>query len=190
MNRKPLYIVMSTALTVALSMPLYAGDDSEMAAENADRTAGQVIDDLSIAGRLKAELAADGTTDAHDIDVEVDRDTVQLNGWVDSDAARERAEQIAMSLDGVAEVQNNLEVQSSDRSTGEYIDDKMLIAKVKTALADDPTVESLTIDVEADRGVISLGGHVDTDEERDAAEDAAEKVAGIVDVVNNIEVRS
>ncbi len=190
MNRKPLYIVMSTVLTAAMAMPLSANEMDERAAEEADRTAGQVVDDLGIAARTKAALAADEATAAHKIDIEVDRDTVQLNGWVDSEAERTRAGEIAMNIDGVASVENNLELQSSDRTTGEYIDDKMLIAKVKAALADDPTAEALTIDVESERGVVSLGGHVDTEQERDAAIKAASKVAGIVDVIDNIDVRS
>jgi len=149
-----------------------------------------VIDDMSIATRTKAALAADGVTDAIKIDVEVDRDVVQLNGFVDTEEERQQAERIAANIEGVAEVKNNLELQPHDRSTGEYIDDKMLVAKVKTALADDPKVESLTIDIESDHGVVSLGGHVDTDVERQAALNSAAKVAGVVRVIDNLDVRS
>ncbi len=192
MNRKPIALITSTLLAASLSFPLYAGDMKKdvSAEEQADRTAGQVVDDLGIAARLKLALAEDDLTNAMDIDIEVDRDQVQLNGFVDSDAARERAEQIAMNTDGVHSVANNLELQDGDRTTGEYLDDKVLTTKVKAALADDKTVESLTIDVETNRGTVSLGGHVDTDAERDAAEKAAQRVAGVVNVINNIEVRS
>jgi len=188
MNRKPLYIAMTAILTATLAMPLYAGETA--AEQAADRTAGQVIDDMSIAARLKAAFAADPTTDAIKIDIEVDRDNVQLNGWVDSDAERQRAGEIARSLKGVASVKNNLQLQSHDRTAGEYIDDKLLITKVKAELADDPMVESLTIDVESDHGAVSLGGHVDTDAEREAALKAAKRVAGVKTVIDNLEVRS
>ncbi len=190
MKRKTISIVTSSFLAATLAMPLYAGDTAKDAEDTADRTAGQVIDDLSIAARTKAALAEDETTRAVDIDIEVDRDAVQLNGFVNSEAARERAEEIAMGIDGVASVKNNLQVVEGDRTAGEYIDDKLLITKVKAALADNPTVEALTIDVESERGVVSLGGHVDTEAEREAAFEAAERVAGVVDVINNIEVRS
>ncbi len=191
MNRKPIAIITSTLLAASLSLPLYAGDLDETAAENqADRTAGQVVDDMTIAARAKAALAQDELTSAVDIDIEVDRDEVQLNGFVDSDEERERAEEIVSNIDGVASVANNLEVQPGDRTAGEYLDDKVLITKVKAALAENSQVESLTIDVESDRGVVSLGGHVDTEAERDAAFNAARQVAGVVNVINNIEVRS
>jgi hyperosmotically inducible protein len=120
MNRKPLYILMTTALSAALAMPVYAGDLDETATENAkDRSAGQVVDDMSIAARLKTALATDPTTDAIDIDIEVDRDQVQLNGFVDSDEARNRAGENARSTKGVALVKNNLQVQPQDRTAGE-----------------------------------------------------------------------
>jgi hyperosmotically inducible protein len=181
---------MTTALSAALAMPVYAGDLDETATENAkDRSAGQVVDDMSIAARLKTALATDPTTDAIDIDIEVDRDQVQLNGFVDSDEARNRAGEIARSTKGVALVKNNLQLQPQDRTAGEYVDDKMLVAEVKSALAQSEEVESLTIDVEADHGVVSLGGHVDSEQERKAALLAAKRVAGVVSVIDNLDVR-
>jgi osmotically-inducible protein OsmY len=61
---------------------------------------------------------------------------------------------------------------------------------VKAALAEDPVAHTLKIDVEVDHGVVSLGGHVDTEAEREAALNAAKKVAGVVAVINNLDVRS
>ena len=168
------------ALMLLLAAPLYAGE----------RTAGQFVDDMSIAARTKTALAADPVTDAIKIDVEVDKSTVQLNGFVDTESERTRAGEIVRSIEGVAMVENNLELQPHDRTAGEYVDDKVLIVEVKTALAEDPVAHTLKIDVEADHGVISLGGHVDTEAERNAAINAARQVAGVVEVINNIDVRS
>lgn len=190
MKRKPLIIAMSTLLTAATAMPLAADMDREMAEDSADRTPGQVIDDMTIAGKLKAELAADPITDAMDIDIEVDRDRVQLNGFVKSDEARERAEELALAINGVESVTNNLEISEGERRTGEYIDDKTLTAKVKAALAKNDFAKSYTIDVEANRGIVSLGGHVDTEQQLEMAEKAAESVEGVRDVINNLEVRA
>ena len=173
--------VSAIALALLMAAPLYAGEE---------RSFGQVVDDMSIAARTKAALAADPVTDAIKIDVEVDKDAVQLNGFVDTEEERNRAGEVARSIEGVARVENNLRLQPHDRTAGEYVDDKVLIAKVKTALAEDPVAHTLKIDIEADHGVISLGGHVDTEAERKAAMDAAEQVAGVIDVINNIDVRS
>jgi osmotically-inducible protein OsmY len=182
MNRNIIYALCAT-LAILAAAPLQVTEAEE-------RTAGQVVDDMSIAARTKVALAADPVTDAIKIDVEVDKDMVQLNGFVDTEAERTRAEEIAMTIDGVASVKNNLKLQPHDRTTGEYVDDKALVVEVKAALAEDPVAHSLKIDVEVDHGVVSLGGHVDTEAEREAALNAAKKVAGVVAVINNLDVRS
>lgn len=169
----------------AVAMPVAAGEEDPK-----ERTAGQVIDDMSIAARLKAAFAADPVIDAVDIDIEVDKDRVQLNGFVDGDDERNRAEEIAVNTKGVASVQNNLQIQPHDRTAKEYGADKVLVSKVKTALASDPVAHSLKIDVEVDHGIVSLGGHVDSEEEREAALLAAQSVEGVKEVIDNLEVRS
>lgn len=184
MMKKMFFLLCTVSLLVA-AVPVLAGED-----QSKERTAGQVIDDMSIAARLKAAFAADPVTDAINIDIEVDKDNVQLNGFVDSDAERERAVQIAMSTKGVASVKNNLEIQPHDRTVGEYTSDKELVVKVKAALADDPVAHALKIDVEADHGVVSLGGHVDSQAERKAALLAARDVQGVKEVIDNLDVRS
>jgi len=45
------------------------------------------------------------------------------------------------------------------------------------------------IDVEVNRGVVSLGGFVDSNAERDAAVAAAKRVKGVQKVINNLAVR-
>jgi hyperosmotically inducible protein len=90
----------------------------------------------------------------------------------------------------VASVDNNLQVSDGGkRMAGEYIDDTTLQAQVKAALADDPAVQSLKVDVEVNRGEVSLGGFVDTAAERDAAVATVRRVDGVVTVFNNLTVR-
>lgn len=153
------------------------------------RSTGQTIDDTSIAARTKSALLADPYTDGLNIDLEVDRDRVQLNGFVDSQAQIDRAGEIARSISGVASVENNLQVSDGTRMTGEYIDDKILSARVKSALANNALAPASEIDIEVNRGVVSLGGFVDTKAELDAAFAIAKNVTGVQDVINNLAVR-
>jgi hyperosmotically inducible protein len=132
---------------------------------------------------------ADPATDGLNIDVEVNETKVQLNGFVDSQSQVDRAGEIAKSTSGVTSVENNLKVTAGDRQAGEYIDDNSLAGRVKMALMGDPLVQSLKVDVEVNRGVVSLGGYVDTNEERAAAVAVAQKVDGVVKVVDNLTVR-
>jgi hyperosmotically inducible protein len=134
-------------------------------------------------------LLSDPATDGLNIDVEVDHNKVQLNGFVDNQSQVDRAGEIARSTSGVVSVENNLKVTAGDRQAGEYIDDNSLAGRVKMALMGDPAVQSLKVDVEVNRGVVSLGGFVDTNEERAAAVAVTQKVDGVVKVVDNLAVR-
>jgi len=153
------------------------------------RSTGETLDDASIATRLKASLLADEVTDGLDIDVEVDRGRVQLNGFTDSSMAIDKAGDIARNTSGVKSVDNNLKVSDGERRTGQYIDDTTLTAKIKAALVDDQDVNALRIDVEVNNGRVSLGGFVNTSAERSAAMQTARDVEGVREVNNNLTVR-
>ena len=74
-------------------------------------------------------------------------------------------------------------------STGEYIDDSVITAKVKTALLNSPKVGGLSIEVETFRGEVQLSGFVDTKDERAEAEKLSKTVPGVLSVKNDIRVK-
>lgn len=153
------------------------------------RSTGETLDDASIATRLKASLLADSMTDGLEIDVEVDRGRVQLNGFTDSDEEIEKAGEIAESIEGVVSVDNNLRVSDGARRTGQYIDDTTLTAKIKAALIDNQDVNAVQVDVEVNNGKVSLGGFVDSNMERREAVKTARDVNGTRSVIDNMTVR-
>ncbi|HZS34323.1 MAG TPA: BON domain-containing protein [Methylomirabilota bacterium] len=77
------------------------------------KTAGQAIDDATITATVKAKLAQERAATLTRINVDTVRQTVYLNGVVESEAMRERAEQIARQVSGVAAVVNNLQLQGA-----------------------------------------------------------------------------
>jgi hyperosmotically inducible periplasmic protein len=77
----------------------------------------------------------------------------------------------------------------SGRSTGQVIDDTAIHAKVKTALLNDPVVSGTAINVDVDRGVVTLDGAVNGDVEKRKAEEIVRGVNGVRSVQNNIVVR-
>jgi hyperosmotically inducible protein len=76
-------------------------------------TAGQAIDDGTLTASVKAKLVEDSTTKAHQINVETQKGVVQLTGFVNSNEAKARAGELARSVDGVAEVRNDLEIRQN-----------------------------------------------------------------------------
>lgn len=75
------------------------------------------------------------------------------------------------------------------KSTGEYIDDATITAKVKTDLIRDPVVKAREINVDTNGGVVQLNGTVDNAQQRMRAEQIARSVSGVQNVEDNLAVR-
>lgn len=181
---------MKNKISLVLSTALICATLGACASDGTKRSTGQYIDDKSIATRTKTELLADKVTDGLDINVAVDRQVVQLTGFVDSQKQVDRASEIARNVKGVKSVNNELRVTSGgDRSAGEYLDDNVIMTKVKSALLADDTASSVDVEVEVNRGVVSLGGFVNSKAEHDAAIRVASRVKGVKKVIDNMTIR-
>lgn len=78
---------------------------------------------------------------------------------------------------------------ATSESTGEYIDNTAITAKVKAALASDKLVRARDVKVESFRGTVQLSGFVDNEEQKQRAESIARETAGVKDVTNNLIVK-
>lgn len=159
------------------------------AASGGGRSTGQVIDDASVASRVKSALLADRDTDGLDIEVETYRGRVQLIGFVESQLEINRAQEIARNTAGVNQVSSALIIVGDSRRVGEYIDDTVLLTRITRALARDPIASALGIEVEVNRGVVILGGFVDSVLERDTAGQVTQAVDGVERTLNNLQIR-
>ena len=74
-------------------------------------------------------------------------------------------------------------------STGEYIDDTAITAKVKAAILDDPTLKVLQINVETYRGTVQLSGFVESRAMAERAVAAARRVAGVKGIRDDMRIR-
>lgn len=75
------------------------------------------------------------------------------------------------------------------QSTGQYIDDSAITAKVKSKLLSDDEVSGLAVEIETYKGVVQLSGFVDSEREKRRAEDLAEDVPGVRSVQNDLQVK-
>lgn len=155
---------------------------------DAPRSAGQTIDDGVITARVKAALIEDDRTKARQIDVDTYQGSVQLNGFVDTDAARVAAGQVARNVEGVKSVRNNLQIRVADRTVGQTVDDATITARVKTALIGDPRTKAFRINVTTNGGVVQLGGSASTQEGKAAAGELARAVPGVKNVENDLRI--
>lgn len=76
------------------------------------------------------------------------------------------------------------------RSTGRYMDDKTINAKVKTKLVGEKASNLTRVGVSTVNGVVHLDGVVDTVQDKVVAEELARQVDGVVNVVNQLQIKT
>jgi hyperosmotically inducible protein len=78
---------------------------------------------------------------------------------------------------------------STEKGTGEYIDDAVITTKVKAALVEDPLTKAYQIEVETYKGMVQLSGFVATQAEANRAGTVARGVQGVTSVKNDIRIK-
>lgn len=159
---------------------------------------GPSVKDARIEGSLVTAYTLNDDLNPFDIDVTSRSGNVTLKGTVDSDIDKDLAGEIAEGVDGVKDVDNELEVDkhaeaSNDRDHeggfARTVKDATVTASVKTQLLANTDTDGLDIHVETDNGTVVLSGQVDSEEQSDLAENVAENASGVKDVENNLSVR-
>jgi hyperosmotically inducible protein len=83
---------------------------TEAAAREAAGTTGKVVTDGWIKSKIYSQYVTEDALDDSDLDIDVTKGAVVLNGAVRTEAAKTRAEAIAKATDGVKSVRNNLKI--------------------------------------------------------------------------------
>ena len=84
--------------------------DTKNATKDATGTTGKAITDGWIKSKIAAQFVTEDSLDKSDIDIDITKGAVTLNGAVRSMAAKNRATAIVKATDGVKAVHNNLKV--------------------------------------------------------------------------------
>ncbi len=134
------------------------------------------------------------------IDVEVRDGVATLSGKVDSKVDRDLAEELALGVDGIHKVVNQLQVVpeiSAANEQGELsghkrsflrkVEDANISAKVKSQLLWNDSTSGMAIDVETRNGIVSLSGHVASGAEADLAEQIARNTTDVLGVNNRLQ---
>ena len=188
------------ALLIAVHGPVFAAEDAE-------RTLGEIIDDGTINAKVKAALIADQDINGLRIDVDTLNHHVTLSGSAQTPDQVRKAESIAASIAGVNSVDNQIELREQpdppqvtirtrlnvvdagiDRTAGEFIDDAWINAKVKTLLMRDESVPGLQINVDTFNGVVTLRGQLTDPDVASRAVKLAASVDGVKSVKDELQV--
>ena len=164
-------------LLAALAVPVHA-----------QKSAGDYVEDATIAASIKAGLLDNKATSSVRINVESYKGVVQLSGFVESQAEKDTAGKVASGVSGVKRVINSIGL-APRTSVGRKLDDSLITGKVKAALMDTRDVASRQINVETKNGVTQLAGFVTSARMRDKAGSVAAEVSGVTRVDNVLQVK-
>lgn len=174
----------------------FAGDDFK----------GEVRD-AWLEGKIETTYTLNKHLNPFDIDTEVRDGTAYLAGTVDSDIDRDLAAELALAVDGVARVENNLSVKdkftlldqsdedSSDhpdarRSFAQIVDDATTTAAIKSRFAVNGNVSAKDINIDTRNDVVILRGSVASEQEKALAGSIALNASDTEEVRNELKVRS
>ena len=147
-------------------------------------TATLIRTDQEIQKDVMAELRWDAQIQPNEIGVAVKDGVVTLTGWVDSYLKKWAAEDAARRVAGVKAVANDLEVKLATERT-----DPDIAAAAVRALEWDTSVPPGKVQVTVSKGWVTLRGEVEWQYQRQAAESAVRRLAGVKGVTNLIVVK-
>jgi hyperosmotically inducible periplasmic protein len=148
---------------------------------NAARTSG--VSDAWITAKTKLALIADQRTSGFATDVDTNSGTVTLSGKVDNEQAKAAGTEVTRGIDGVKNVNNQLQVVPDAKRKDVNAADDKIEDNIKKATDTDPNLKGLGLSADSNAGVVTLSGTVDTHEQLVNAAQAIRKIAGVKGVV-------
>jgi hyperosmotically inducible periplasmic protein len=139
-----------------------AAKNADKSIEKTDKMAKEQLEGVKDSIEQNAEQAKekiDQSTETSKKILEKSEDKIDQN----SEQAEEKVEQIK---ENVEKKLDDIKGSTSDKSetTGEYIDDSIITAKVKAAIMGSSWLSASHIDVTTDKGIVKLSGTVDTEQ--------------------------
>jgi hyperosmotically inducible protein len=147
------------------------------------------IEDSWVTAKTKIALFADARVKGRQINVETQKGLVMIRGKVDSDEAKNAAEEIAKMVDGVKSVKNELQVVAPSKREAVEEKDDAITARVKKQIAKESILKNADIDVKTNAGVVSLTGEVPDILTSAHASWTAWKVHGVKSVKNDLTLK-
>jgi len=176
-------LALATATVGLLACPIaQAGDLSSQLAEARQE------------GSIWTAFALNRHLSPFSIDVDVESGRALLTGNVESQVDRDLAEQLALGIEGIDAVDNQLKVDPAIQPSpgandlSQRFDDATLTATVKSKLLWNSHTEGLDIDVDSKSGVVTLSGEAQSDVAKELAGKLATNTPGVKEVHNQLVV--
>lgn len=147
------------------------------------RSTGEALTDAEIKLRISDALLQEDSTLFSQVETSVTEGRVVLLGAVSSQADRQRAEQLAMGINDVREVINELIV--ADRGWREIASDTRIDTEISARILGAEDVLSVNYDIETVNGTVHVMGLARSMEELQRVTEIASRVSGVRQVVSH-----
>ena len=103
---------------VSAALAGFTGCSMFQSESSSDRSEGRSLDDKQITSTVEKKLKEEPVYKFTDVDVKTFAGVVQLSGFVSSDDQKQRAGDLAQSVEGVTRVVNNISLKDQLTPTG------------------------------------------------------------------------
>lgn len=158
------------------------------AVKDTSDTASIEMSDSWMTLKTKMALLADERVSSLDVSVKTQKGVITLRGKVENEGARHAAEEIALNIKGQKKVVNQLTVvPKAARKVVDRQDDQ-IVKDVEKGIKNDARLKKATIDVRADKGIVTLTGKAPSLETSVRASEVARRVPGVRAVRNEVKL--
>jgi hyperosmotically inducible periplasmic protein len=184
-------VVLSLGMLAAPSLATQGTASGTMASaertvNDAGKTATREVTDSWLTLHTKLALLADERISSADVHVTTRRGVVTLRGKVDSEAEQQASGEIARTIEGAREVNNQLTVVPQAERKAIDRQDHQLLKDVKHEIKNDAHLKHARIHVRADGGIVTLTGKAPSLRTSVRASETARRVPGVRAVRNEL----
>ncbi|OZG73203.1 hypothetical protein BTA51_12025 [Hahella sp. CCB-MM4] len=149
-------------------------------------------------GVIETRYLMTDSLSASTIDVVVKGSKAILSGTVSSNVEKQLAKEVALSVSGIEEVDNQLTVAPKETEspetvapdTSSSVRDALITTTIKARYLASPHLNPLDISVSTHKGVVELKGEVATEAQKDLAFYIAQNIKSVKEVHNLVELDS
>lgn len=189
MNMQPRKLLLASAVAMAMGLTSMAASAASSAADLTEaRQESQIWTTYALSPYLRAS----------DLKVAVNDGKATLSGHVAEDVNKSLAQEIALGVAGITEVDNQIVVDAdfkpakvgSERGFADTVEDASITTAVKSKLLWSKRTEGMATEVSTRYGRVTLTGEAQTAAARDAAGSLARNTRGVVAVNNQVKVNA
>jgi len=191
--------MMSAGLVLGLSLGLLAAPgftaqepasgpvaSAEGAVKDVGKTVTREVTDSWLTLKTKLALLGDERVSSNEVSVKTVKGVITLHGKVASAEEQKAAEEIARTIEGQKKVVNQLTVVPTAQRKMVDRQDDQIVTDVKKALTKDASMQTASIAVRAEKGIVTLTGKAPSLATSVRASEVARRVAGVRAVRNEL----